>query len=59
MRALFPFLSGVTEIFCKMESRFLNSRMFAGGFVTRYAKMAYIAYIKKGVEKSAVGITKV
>ena len=33
MRALGPFLSKVTEDFCKIESKFLNSRVLAGGFV--------------------------
>ena len=33
MRALFLLLSEVTESFCKMESKFLNSRVLAGGFV--------------------------
>ena len=35
---LFPFLSGVTEIFCKIESKFLNYRVLAGGFVMGCAK---------------------
>ena len=29
----FPFLSRVTEIFCKIKSKFLSSRVLAGGFV--------------------------
>ena len=32
------FLSKVTEIFCKIKSRFLNSRVLAGGFVMECAK---------------------
>ena len=38
MEALFPFLSGIKEIFCKIESKFLNSRVLAGGFVMECAK---------------------
>ena len=29
----FPFLSGVSDFFCKIESKFLNSRVLSGGFV--------------------------
>ena len=48
MGALFPFLSGVTEIFGKIESKFLNSRVLAGGFVVGRAKKSWFyAYIKK------------
>ena len=36
--ALFLLLSRVTEFFCKVESKFLNSRVLAGGFVMRFAK---------------------
>ena len=43
--ALFPFLSGLTEFFCKVESKFLKSRVLTGGFVMECAK--------KVVEKSA------
>ena len=51
---LFPFLSRITEIFCKIESKFLNSRVFAGGFVIRYVKKVLVLSIyKKVVEKSA------
>ena len=54
--ALFPFLSGVTETFCKIESKFLNSRVLvAGGFVVGCAKKVLVLSIyKKVVEKSAV-----
>ena len=38
MGVLFPFLSGVTECFYKEESKFLNSRVLAGGFVMGCAK---------------------
>ena len=36
--ALFPFLSEVTDYFCKIESKFLNSRLLADGFVMECAK---------------------
>ena len=39
--ALFPFLSGIIEIFCKIESKFLNSRVLAGGFVMGCAKKSW------------------
>ena len=39
--ALFPFLSGVTEFFCKIKSKFLNSRVLAGGFVMGCAKKSW------------------
>ena len=38
---LFPFLSGVTETFWKIESKFLNSRVLAGGFVIGCAKRSW------------------
>ena len=38
MGALFPFLSGVSEFFCKTESKFLNSRGLADGFVMECPK---------------------
>ena len=38
MGALFPFLSGVSEIFCKIESKFLNSRVLADDFVMNVQK---------------------
>ena len=34
----FPFLTGVIEILCKIESIFLNSRVLAGGFIMGCAK---------------------
>ena len=56
---LFPFLSEVTEIFCKLKSKFLNSRVIAGGFVMGCAKKSWFqVYYKKVVEKSACSITK-
>ena len=39
--ALFPFLSEVTDTFYKMESKLLNSKVFAGGFVMGCAKMSW------------------
>ena len=36
-----PFLSGVTEIFCKIESNFLNFRVLASGFVMGCAKKSW------------------
>ena len=39
--ALFPFLSGVTEFFGKMESKLLNSRVLAGGFVIECGKKSW------------------
>ena len=47
MGALFPFLSGVTEIFCKIESKLLNSRVLAGGFVMGCAKKVLVLSIYK------------
>ena len=38
MGALFLFLPGVSEFFGKIESKLLNSRELAGGFVMRCAK---------------------
>ena len=38
MEALFPFLSMVTEFVCKIESKLLNSRVLAGGFMMGCAK---------------------
>ena len=39
----FPVLSevSVTENFCKTESKFLNSRALAGGFVMKCAKLSW------------------
>ena len=54
MRALFPFLSKVTESFCKIEQRFLNSRVFADSFVIGCVKKVLVLSIyKKVVEQSA------
>ena len=51
----FPFLGEVTEIFCKIEAKLLNSRALAGGFVMRCAKTVLVSSIyKKVVKKSAV-----
>ena len=36
--SLFPFLSKVKEIFSKIESKFLNSRVLAAGFVMECTK---------------------
>ena len=48
VEALFPFLSKVTNFFCKIESKFFNSRVVAGGFVMECAKKSWFqAYIKK------------
>ena len=55
MGAFFPFLSGVTKMFFKIELKFLNSRVLAGGFVMRCAKKVLVLSIyKKLVERSAV-----
>ena len=55
MGALFPFLSEAKESFCKINSKFLNSRVLAGGFVMECAKKFLVLSIyKKLVEKSAV-----
>ena len=49
--ALFPFLSRVIEIFCKIQSKLLNSTVLAGGLVMGYAKKSWFyAYIKKVIE---------
>ena len=48
MGALSQFLSGVTESFCKIKSKFLSLRVLAGGFVMGYAKKSWFsANIKK------------
>ena len=39
--ALFPFLSGVTEMFWKIETKFMNFRVLAGGFVMGCAKKSW------------------
>ena len=57
MEALFRCLSENTELFCKIESKFLNSWMLADGFVMGCAKKALVLSIYtciKIVEKSAV-----
>ena len=54
MVVLFLFLSGATEFFCKIKSKFLNSRVLAGGFVMGCAKSLGFKHIKKIVEHSAV-----
>ena len=41
----FPFLSKITNLFCKVESKFLNSRVLAGGFVIRCAKKVLVLSI--------------
>ena len=49
------FLSEITEIFCKIKSKLLNSRVLAGGSVVGCAKKVLVLSIyKKVVEKSAV-----
>ena len=54
----FPFLSEVTEIFCKVESKFLNSRVLAGGFVVGCAKKSLgFKHISKSSRK-VCSITK-
>ena len=55
MGALIPFLPGVTQLFCKIESKFLNSRVLASGFVMECAKKVLVLGVyKKVVEKPAV-----
>ena len=55
MGALFSFLPRVTEIFCKIESKFLNFRVLAGGIVMGCAKKVLVLGIyKQVVENSAV-----
>ena len=41
VEVLFPFLSGITEMFCKIKSKFLNFKVFAGGFVMGCAKKSW------------------
>ena len=43
----------VWKSICKIESKFLNSRVLAGGFVMGCVKKSWFVY-KKVVEKSAV-----
>ena len=51
----FPFLSGVTEFFCKVESKFLKYMVIAGNFVMGCAKKVLVSSrYKKVVERSAV-----
>ena len=55
VETLFPFLSKVTKTFCKIESKVLNSRVLAGGFVMECAKKVLVLSIyKKVVGKYAV-----
>ena len=55
MEGLFPSLSRVTEIVCKIGSKFLNSRVLAGGMWNEMCKIVLVLSIsKKVVEKSAV-----
>ena len=55
MGTLSQCLSGVTESFCKIKSKFLSFRVLADGFVMGYAKKSWFsANIKKIVEKSAI-----
>ena len=57
--ALFSFLSEVTKIFCKIESRFLNSRVLAGGFVMGCAKKVLVFLgIYKKCSRKVCSITK-
>ena len=57
MGALFRFLSGVTEVFCKIESKLLNSRVLAGGSVMGCAKKVLVLSIYKKSSK-VCSITK-
>ena len=41
-RPFFSVFVGVTEFFCKIESKFLNSRVLAGGFVMGCAKKYWL-----------------
>ena len=43
MGAHSQFLSGVTESFCKIESKFLSFRVLAGGLVMGYAKKSWFS----------------
>ena len=55
MGTLSQFLSGVTESFCKIKSKFLSFRGLAGGFVVGYAeKVLVFRKYKIVVEKSAI-----
>ena len=58
MRALFQFLSRVTKFFCKIESKFFNSRVLAGGFVMGCAKEVLVLSIYKKVVEKVCSITK-
>ena len=42
---LFPSLSEVTEIFCKIESKFLNSKVLAGDLVVDVQKSPCFKHI--------------
>ena len=57
MGAIFPLLSEVTEIFCKLESKFLNSKVLAGGFVMGCAKRFWFSVNIKSSRK-VCNITK-
>ena len=43
----------VTEIFCKIESKFLNSRVLAGGFVMGCAKSFGFKHFVMGCAKKS------
>ena len=58
MGALSQFLSGVTESFCKIKSKFLSFRVLACGFAIGYAKkvLVFSKYKKRG--RKVCNITK-
>ena len=45
MKALFPFLSKIIKNLCKIESKFLNSKVLAGGFVMECVKNVLVLNI--------------
>ena len=53
--AFSPLLSKVTKFFCKIKSKFFNSRMIASSFIIESAKKVLVLNIyKKKVEKFEV-----
>ena len=53
----FSVLSEITEFFCKMESKFLNSKVLAGGFVMGCAKRFWFSVNIKS-SRTVCSITK-
>ena len=58
MGALFPFLSKVTETFCKIELKFLTSKVLTGSFAIGCAKKFLVSSIYKKSSRKVCSKTK-